>query len=132
MLAVHQPLKADSTRNAPLIPVGVDVGAGLTKMVIDSDTRQMRLRLPSQLIENKSELHDVLTFKDGGMWYYQSGDRSDLVGREFLIGTSAKAKDPKAHFKLSDNPCLQGRIQPAHDTWRRFLHFPIAQNGIFS
>jgi hypothetical protein len=104
MLAIHQPLKADSTRNTPLIPVGVDVGAGLTKMVIDSDTQQMRLRLPSQLIENKSELHDILTFKDGGMWYYQSGDRADLVGREFLVGTSAKAKDPKAHFKLSDNP----------------------------
>lgn len=107
MIATHQPVQADFTRSAPNIAAGGDIGAGLTKMVIDTDTRQMRLRLPSQLIENKSEMHDVLTFKDGGMWFYRSGERTDLVGREFLIGSSAKAKDPKAHIKLSDNPALK-------------------------
>lgn len=107
MVTTYQPTQADFVRNSPEIPAGVDVGAGLTKMVIASDSQQMRLRLPSQVIENRSKLHDVLSFKDGGMFFYRSGSRSDLIDREFLIGTSAKAKDPKAHIKLSDEPALK-------------------------
>jgi len=107
MTATYQPTMAEMRRNSPETPTGVDVGAGLTKMVIGSDGGQMRLRLPSQVIENRTKLYDVLSFKDGGMFFYRSGSRTDLIDREFLIGTSAKVKDPKAHIKLSDDPALK-------------------------
>lgn len=107
MVLTHQPLSAEIRQNSLTTPTGADIGAGLTKLVIGSDQSQMRLRLPSQVIENRSKLHDVLSFKDGGMFFYRGGSRSDLIDREFLIGTSAKAKDPKAHIKLSDDPALK-------------------------
>jgi hypothetical protein len=107
MVATHQPQIPETHQNTPIIPTGADIGAGLTKLVIGSDSQQMRLRLPSQVIENRTKLHDVLSFKDGGMFFYRGGSRPDLIDREFLIGTSAKAKDPKAHIKLSDDPALK-------------------------
>jgi hypothetical protein len=107
MVATHQPQIPETHQSTPIIPTGADIGAGLTKLVIGSDSQQMRLRLPSQVIENRTKLYDVLSFKDGGMFFYRGGSRSDLINREFLIGTSAKAKDPKAHIKLSDDPALK-------------------------
>lgn len=99
MVTIHQPTRAEIPQNAPIIATGADIGAGLTKLVIGSAQSQMRLRLPSQVIENRSKLHDVLSFKDGGMFFYRGGSPSDLIDREFLIGASAKAKDPKAHIR---------------------------------
>ncbi len=85
MVVTHQPTMAEIRQNTPIIPGGVDVGAGLTKMVIGSDAGQMRLRLPSIVIENRTKLYDVLTFKDGGMFFYHSGNRSDsTMGSERL------------------------------------------------
>ena len=107
MIAVPQPLVADKAQVTPTLPTGVDVGAGLTKVVLSSSRSQMRLRLPSKVLEIKSELPDVLSFKDGGMFFYRTGARSDLIEREFLIGTSAAAREPKTHIKLSDNPAMK-------------------------
>ena len=107
MVSMYQPTRTEIPQNAPTIATGADIGAGLTKLVIGSDQSQMRLRLPSQVIENRAKLYDVLSFKDGGMFFYRDGSRSDLINREFLIGASAKAKDPKAHIKLSDDPALK-------------------------
>ena len=107
MVLTHQPLSAEIRQTSPTLPTGADIGAGLTKLVIGSAQSQMRLRLPSQVMENRSKLHDVLSFKDGGMFFYRGGSRSDLINREFLIGTSAKVKDPTAHIKLSDDSALK-------------------------
>ena len=107
MVQTYQPTRADVIRTTPKIPVGVDNGAGLVKICLDSGVKQMRVRTPSKALEIKEELHDVLASKEGGHFFYHSGDRADLVGREFLTGALAVWKAPTTHVKLSDDPALK-------------------------
>jgi len=107
MVSTAQPKQAESAQLRPLIPTGVDCGAGLVKMCMDSNSSQMRLRQPSKILELKSALIDELSSKEGGHFFYHSGDRTDLIDREFLTGELAAWKAPTTHIKLSDNPELK-------------------------
>lgn len=107
MISTVQPKTADSTLSRPLIPTGVDCGAGLVKVCVGSDNAQMRLRQPSKVLELKTPLIDDLTSKNGGHFFYHAGDRADLIGREFLTGELATWKAPTTHVKLSDDPALK-------------------------
>src|SRR5919202_6235062 len=110
MVATYQPSQAEFAQMSALIPVAADTGAGLTKIVLDSGAKQMRVRTPSKVVEIKEELHDVLTSKEGGHFYYHNGDRKDLIGREFLTGELANWKAPTTHIKLSDDPALKVEV----------------------
>ena len=107
MVSTIQPKQADSAQIRPPIPTGVDCGAGLIKVCMDSNHAQMRLRQPSKVLELKIPLIDDLTSKEGGHFFYHSGDRTDLMGREFLTGELAAWKAPTTHVKLSDDPALK-------------------------
>ncbi len=143
MTATHQPKQADFSRNTSALPTGGDVGAGLTKLVIDSGDRQMKLRHPSKVVEVTEELHDVLTAKDGGHFYYHEGVRSDLIGREFLTGALAAWKAPSTHIKLSDDPslkadyalhCILGAVAslPYRPQWSLHLALSIHNAKVFA
>jgi hypothetical protein len=142
MLTTHQPTQADFTRIPPVIPTGVDNGAGLVKICFDSGTKQMRVRTPSKVLEIKEELHDILTDKEGGHFFYHSGDRQDLIGREFLTGNLAAWKAPTTHIKLSDDPilkveyCLHSILGvlatlPYHPEWNLHLVLSIHNAKVF-
>ncbi len=88
-------------------PIGFDAGAGWLKLCIDSQPRQKRVRMPSKVIELQSPLIEDLAHHEGGHFYYQSGARTDLVGKEFLVGILADWKAPTSHVKLSDDPALK-------------------------
>jgi len=107
MVSLAQPKQAELTQSRPFVPTGVDCGAGLTKVCMDSNGSQMRLRQPSKVLELKSPLLEDLSSKEGGHFFYYSGDRTDLIGREFLIGELAAWKAPTTHIKLSDDPGLK-------------------------
>jgi hypothetical protein len=107
MLVTYQPTQADFARHTPTIPAGFDNGAGWGKLIIGSGNQQMRLKTLSKVLEIKGELHDVLTSKERGHFFYHSGDRQDLIGREFLTGSLAAWKAPTTHIKLSDDPALK-------------------------
>lgn len=107
MVATHQLLSAGTGQTRPSTPCGVDVGAGLIKVAIDSNGSQMRVRMPSKVVELKSPLLDDLTSKEGGHFLYHSGDRADLIGKEFLVGDLANHYAPTSHIKLSDDPVLK-------------------------
>jgi len=107
MVATHQPKQAEISQKSLPIPAGADIGAGLSKLCVGGGSQQMRLRLPSKLVEIKEELHDILTSKEGGHFFYHEGDRQDLIEREFLTGTLAAWKALTTHIKLSDDPALK-------------------------
>lgn len=107
MVSTTQPKQVVSVQSRPFIPTGVDCGAGLIKVCIDSSGSQMRLRQPSKVLELKSALIDDLFSKEGGHFFYHSGDRTDLIDREFLTGELAAWKAPTTHIKLSDDPTLK-------------------------
>jgi len=107
MVATHQPSAADNTQTSPLIPTGVDNGAGLVKIALGSGETQIRVRTPSKVLEIKEPLLEALTSKEGGQFFYHDGDRKDLIGREFLTGNLAAWKAPTTHIKLSDDPALK-------------------------
>lgn len=107
MVATHQSMQTGMVQTRPFIPTGVDCGAGLIKVCVDSNNSQMRLRQPSKVLELKSPLIDDLTSKEGGHFFYHSGDRTDLIDREFLTGELAAWKAPTTHIKLSDDPALK-------------------------
>ena len=106
MVAV-QPTSTGFARTTPTLATGADIGAGLIKICIGSSNQQMKLRLPSKVVEVREELHDALEAKDGGFFHYVSGDREDLIGRDFLVGSLAAWKAPTSHIKLSDDPKLK-------------------------
>ena len=89
MVSTIQRKQADSTQIRPLMPTGVDCGAGLTKICFDSGDRQMRIRTSSKVLELKAPLLEDLTSKQGGHFFYRSGDRTDLIDREFLTAELA-------------------------------------------
>ena len=102
-----QPSQAEISQSPPIIPTGVDTGAGLVKMILGIGAAQMRVRTSSKIIEIREELHDNLSSPEGGHFFYHDGDRKDLIGREFLTGTLANWKAPTTHVKLSDDPALK-------------------------
>jgi hypothetical protein len=106
-MILTQPIVAETPQISPAIAVGVDCGAGLTKVCLGIGSSQIKVRIPSKVLEIKEELHDVLQSNEGGHFFYHSGDRLDLVGREFLTGTLACWKAPTTHIKLSDDPTLK-------------------------
>jgi Actin like proteins N terminal domain len=107
MVAIHQPVSAGTGQTRPITPCGVDVGAGLIKVALDSNGSQMRIRMPSKIVELKSALKDEFSSKEGGHFFYHAGDRSDLIGKEFLVGDLAAWHSPSSHVKLSDDPTLK-------------------------
>ena len=107
MVAIHQPISAGTGQVYPSIPCGVDVGAGLIKIALDSNGSQMRVRMPSKVVELKSALKDEFSSKEGGQFFYHAGDRPDLIGKEFLVGDLASQHYPTSHIKLSDDPVLK-------------------------
>ncbi|MBD1944861.1 hypothetical protein H6F50_21290 [Coleofasciculus sp. FACHB-712] len=109
-MTMTQPSQAGFARNILALPTGADVGAGLTKICIGSGASQMKVRMPSKIVQVREELHDILTAKDGGYFFYHSGEREDLVGLQFLVGSLAAWKSPSAHTKLSDDPVLKGEF----------------------
>lgn len=103
MVATYQPKAAVPAKNAPPIPVGVDNGHGLLKMVLYSSASQIKIRCPSKFKENREELVEIPQSKEGSIFYYKEGDSSDLIGKEFKTGNLAYEADPGGHIKLSDN-----------------------------
>ncbi|HAA31084.1 MAG TPA: hypothetical protein DCE56_29490 [Cyanobacteria bacterium UBA8553] len=107
MKILTQPTRAEVVQNLPYIPTGVDCGAGLTKVCLHSSDSQIQIKTPSKVFELKTPLIEELVSKNGGHFYYHSGDRTDLIGREFLTGELAAWKSPHTHIKLSDDPALK-------------------------
>ncbi|UKP01453.1 ParM/StbA family protein [Nostoc sp. UHCC 0870] len=101
-MLISQPTLAETAQNVPVLPAGIDTGAGLVKMAIAGT----RVRIPSKVVEI-FELQDDLQSPDGGYFFYQDGDRADLIGKQFLVGSLAAWKAPTSHIKLSDNPALK-------------------------
>jgi len=102
-----QPIQAEISQSPPIIPTGVDTGAGLVKLILGSGATQIRVRTNSKIVEIREELHDNLSSSEGGNFFYHDGERKDLIGREFLTGTLANWKAPTTHIKLSDDPALK-------------------------
>ena len=142
MMSLHQPFSAGIGQNCPVIPVGCDVGAGLIKIAIDSNGSQMRVRMPSKVVEIKTPLLDELSSKEGGHFYYHSGDRSDLIGKQFLLGDLANHYAPTSHIKLSDDPVLKAEYAlhavlgalatlPHRPEWNLFLVISTHSRELF-
>ena len=53
-----QPKQADFDQRTPILAVGVDNGHGLLKVVLDADSRQMKVRCPSKFKELREDLLD--------------------------------------------------------------------------
>ncbi len=62
MVSTTQPKQAESAQLRSFITTGVDCGAGLVKVCMDSNGSQMRLRQPSKVLELKSALIDELSW----------------------------------------------------------------------
>ncbi len=107
MVSTTQPKKADSAQICPIIPTGGDVGAGQTKLVMDGGNTRIRVKIPSQIVELKEVLVDNYHSKLGSQFAYLAGDRTDLIGHEFLVGDVASWHKPETHLKLSDDPALK-------------------------
>ena len=143
MVAIHQPKQAGTNQSRPFTPTGVDCGAGLVKMCVDSNGSQMRLRQPSKVLELKTALIDDLTSKEGGHFFYHSGDRTDLIDREFLTGELAAWKAPTTHIKLSDDPVLKAEYAlhtmlgalatlPHRQEWNLFVVISTHSRNLFN
>ena len=143
MVSPTQPKQADSTQSRPIIPTGVDCGAGLVKVCVDSNGSQMRLRQPSKVLELKTALIDDLVSKEGGHFFYHSGDRTDLIDREFLTGELAAWKAPTTHIKLSDDPALKAEYAlhtllgalstlPHRQEWNLFVVISTHSRDLFN
>ncbi len=97
-----QPKQVDFDRSTPILAVGVDNGHGLLKVVVDADSRQMKVRCPSKFKEIREELLDYPTSKHGSTFYYHDGNAKTLIGTEWKTGDLAYTADPHGHTKLSD------------------------------
>ena len=143
MSFLTQPKQVNTTQSPPFLPIGVDCGAGLVKVCIDSNGSQMRLRQPSKVLELKSALVEDLSSKEGGHFFYHSGDRTDLIDREFLTGELAAWKAPTTHIKLSDDPALKAEYAlhtligtlatlPHRQEWNLFLVISTHSRDLFN
>lgn len=143
MVSTAQPKQADSVHTRPFIPTGVDCGAGLIKVCVDSNGSQMRLRQPSKVLELKAALIEDLASKEGGQFFYHSGDRTDLIDREFLTGELAAWKAPTTHIKLSDEPALKAEYAlhtllgalatlPHRQEWNLFVVISTHSRDLFN
>ena len=143
MVSATQPKQAEFTQSRPIIPTGADCGAGLIKVSMDSGERQMRIRTSSKVLELKSALIDDLTSKEGGHFFYHSGDRTDLISREFLTGELAAWKAPTTHIKLSDDPALKAEYAlntllgslatlPHRQEWNLFVVISTHSRDLFN
>jgi Actin like proteins N terminal domain len=138
VMLLMQPKKAANGQASSSIATGVDTGAGLLKIVLGYGAGGQRVRTPAKIVEIQSELHDELTSPEGGHFVYESGDRADLHGREFLTGSLAAWKAPTSHLRLSDNPALKAEYVlhmilgalaslPPQDTWN--LHLVLSSHN---
>ncbi len=143
MVSTVQPKQADSAQFRPFTPTGVDCGAGLVKICVDSNGSQMRLRQPSKVLELNTPLIDDLTSKEGGQFFYHSGNRTDLIEREFLTGELAVWKAPTTHIKLSDDPALKAEYAlhtllgalatlPHRQEWNLFVVISTHSRDLFN
>ncbi|MBD2770960.1 ParM/StbA family protein [Iningainema tapete] len=101
MIAI-QPTQAETSQTPPPVPVGVDTGAGSLKLAIAGT----RVRTPSKVVE-VNDLEDDLKSSEGGYFFYQDGERTDLISKQFLTGSLASWKAPTTHTKLSDDSVLK-------------------------
>jgi len=69
MVLVVQPKQTSHAHSHPFLPIGVDCGAGLVKICIDSSGSQMRLRQPSKVSEVNANLSGANI--DGTILAYQ-------------------------------------------------------------
>ena len=97
-----QPKQAEFDQGTPILAVGVDNGHGLLKVVLDADSRQMKVRCPSKFKELREDLLDYPTSKHGSTIYYRDGDAKALIDTEWKTGNLAYNADPYGHTKLSD------------------------------
>lgn len=143
MVSAVQQKQADSAQLRPFIPAGVDCGAGLIKVCVDSNGSQMRLRQPSKVLELKTALIDDLASKEGGHFFYHSGDRADLIDREFLTGELAISVAPRTHIRLSDDPALKAEYAlhtllgalatlPHRQEWNLFVVISTHSRDLFN
>ncbi|NET10858.1 MAG: hypothetical protein F6K16_40465, partial [Symploca sp. SIO2B6] len=143
MLTATSPIEAGKGQNNPLMPIGVDCGAGLTKICLPSNQKQNLLRQPSKLVEIKSPLLEELKSPEGGHFYYHSGDRGDLINRQFLTGELVTWKAPTTHIKLSDDPALKAEYAlhmvlgalaslPHRCEWKLFLVISTHSRKLFN
>ena len=51
-----QPVQAEISQSPPIIPTGVDTGAGLVKLILGSGATQIRVRTNSKIVEIREEL----------------------------------------------------------------------------
>ncbi len=101
-MLITQPITAGTAQSAPAMPTGIDTGAGLVKMAIAGT----RVRIPSKVVQ-VTDLEDDLKSPQGGYFFYQDGDRADLIGKQFLTGSLADWKAPTTHVRLSDDSLLK-------------------------
>jgi hypothetical protein len=95
------------------------------------------------VLELKTPLLEDLTSKEGGHFFYHSGNRTDLIEREFLTGELAAWKAPTTHIKLSDDPALKAEYAlhtllgalatlPHRPEWNLFLVISTHNNSLFN
>ncbi|NER31826.1 MAG: hypothetical protein F6J89_30515 [Symploca sp. SIO1C4] len=143
MLTATSPIEASVGQRDPLMPTGFDCGAGLTKLCLSSNGKQILLRQPSKVLELKSPLLAELTSPEGGHFYYHSGDRGDLINRQFLTGELVTWKAPITHIKLSDDPALKAEYAlhmvlgalaslPHRQQWKLFLVISTHSRKLFN
>ncbi|NEO34260.1 MAG: hypothetical protein F6K36_28430 [Symploca sp. SIO3C6] len=143
MLTATSTIEAGRGQNNPLMPMGFDCGAGLTKLCLQLNQKQILLRQPSKVLELKSPLLAELTSPEGGHFYYHSGDRGDLINRQFLTGELVTWKAPITHIKLSDDPALKAEYAlhmvlgalttlPRRCEWNLFLVISTHSRKLFN
>ncbi|NER32025.1 MAG: hypothetical protein F6J89_31575, partial [Symploca sp. SIO1C4] len=143
MLTATSTIEAGRGQNNPLMPMGFDCGAGLTKLCLQLNQKQILLRQPSKVLELKSPLLEELNSPEGGHFYYHSGDRTDLINRQFLTGELVTWKSPITHTKLSDDPALKAEYSlhmvlgalatlPHRQEWKLFLVISTHSRKLFN
>ncbi|MBN3925633.1 hypothetical protein [Nostoc sp. NMS4] len=127
----------ETTQSVPAMPTGIDTGAGLVKMAIAGT----RVRIPSKVVQ-VTDLEDDLKSPEGGYFFYQDGDRADLIGKQFLTGSLADWKAPTTHVRLSDDSALKVEYSlhtllgglatlPHRDEWNLYLVLSIHNAKLF-
>ena len=100
MVTSQRVISGNLGQSVPVLPMGVDIGAGLVKISAGNSTAE----IPSKLLFLDKVPPECLG--NSQIWY-ESGDAKHLLGKLFLVGEPAQWKAPTNHIKLSDNPALK-------------------------
>nr|WP_322719670.1 hypothetical protein [Nostoc sp. ChiQUE02]MDZ8232708.1 hypothetical protein [Nostoc sp. ChiQUE02] len=124
-MLITQPITVGTTQSVPATPTGIDTGAGLVKMAIAGT----RVRIPSKVVQ-VTDLEDDLKSPQGGYFFYQDGDRADLIGKQFLTGSLADWKAPTTHVSVVTCNTNRSNLQSRHLQTRIICNYNCASARI--